>query len=102
MEDVKPCYPNKRGTSQVVRSTQLSSPTGSAKCKWYAPQLKICRDRLKWCGPHGYPPQIKAHAPWATTVYRASQPSKHSSSESSILSVYPSLFHEDHPLGSTF
>src|SRR3954462_5391029 len=61
MEDVKPCYPNKRGTSQVVRSTQLTSPTGPAKCKWYAPHFKICRDRLKWCGP-----------PWISTTNKSS------------------------------
>src|SRR3954469_21304595 len=61
MEDVKPCYPNKRGTSQVVRSTQLTSPTGPAKYKWYAPQVKICRDRLKWCGP-----------PWISTTNKSS------------------------------
>src|SRR3954471_14843552 len=40
---------------------QLSSPTGPAKYKWYAPQVKIYRDRLKWCEP-----------PWISTTNKSS------------------------------
>src|SRR4051812_686661 len=61
VEYVKPFYLSKRGTLQVVRGMQLSSPTGPEKYKWYAPQVKICRDRLKWCEP-----------PWISTTNKRS------------------------------
>src|SRR3954471_23506003 len=77
---------------------QLSSPTGPAKYKWYAPQVKIYRDRLKWCEP-----------PWISTKNKSSftmgndripsQSSEQSlKSELSILPRHPSLLPQRSPV----